>query len=164
MAEPKRHTIGAHIEEEIYIEFDSPNIICYLILAPSILLKARFVNCRFIENIFLKLYKSESNTNLEFSTPKTLTMNPDPPTGLSETKVTKLLHLKSLAEIILDDFTTCDRIIRNPLPGTRNSLPQKNAAPTQLPHQLRKPLHQPLRLEPLSQRLLNRKLTTQPNH
>lgn len=79
---------------------------------------------------FLKLYKSKPNTNLEFSAPETLTMNPNPPTGQSETEVTKLLHLKSLAEIIPDDFVTCDRIIRNPLPGTGNSLPQKRAAPT----------------------------------
>jgi hypothetical protein len=50
-------------------------------------------------------------------------MNPDPPTGLSETKVTKLLHLKSLAEKVPDGSASGDRIIRNPLSGTGNSLP-----------------------------------------
>jgi hypothetical protein len=52
VAKPKWRTIGAYIEEGIYIEFDSPTIICYLVSATSILLKAIIVNCRFIENIF----------------------------------------------------------------------------------------------------------------
>ena len=138
VAEPKRHTIGAHQEEGIYIGFDSPAIIRYLVPATCILLKARFANCRFIESIFPKLYKSEPNTSLVFSTPEILTLNPDPPTGLSETEVTKLLNLKSLAEKVPDGFATGDRIIRHPIPGTGNSLPQKRAAPAQPAKQAKK--------------------------
>lgn len=129
VAEPKRKTIGAHREEGIYIGFDSPAIIRYLVPATGILLKARFANCRFIENIFPRLQKSESNTSLDFHAPETLTMNPDPPTGLSETEVSKLLHLKSMAEMVPDGFATGDRIIRYPIPGTGNTLPQKRTAP-----------------------------------
>jgi len=56
-------------------------------------------------------------------------MNPDFPTSLAETEVTKMLHLKSLAEQIPDGFESGPRIIRNPIPGTGNSLPQKRPAP-----------------------------------
>jgi hypothetical protein len=56
-------------------------------------------------------------------------MNPDFPTSLAETEVTKMLHLKSLAENISDGFASGPRIIRNPIPGTGNSLPQKRTAP-----------------------------------
>jgi hypothetical protein len=45
VAKPKRRTIGAHREEGIYIGFDSPAIIHYLVPATGILLKAKFVNC-----------------------------------------------------------------------------------------------------------------------
>lgn len=53
--EPKRHTLGAHREEGIYVGFDSPCIIWYLVPNTGILLKARFQNCKFIEHIFLKV-------------------------------------------------------------------------------------------------------------
>ena len=58
-------------------------------------------------------------------------MNSDHHTSLPYTDVTKLLHLKSMAESIPDGFATCPRIIRNSLPGTGNTLPQKK--PTSIP-------------------------------
>ena len=126
--EPKRMTIGAHREEGIYVEFDSPSIIRYLVPATRILLKARFQNCRFIENIFPKVQIPDSNQPLDFTAPETLTMNPDFPTGLVDTEVNKIVHLKSLAEQIPDGFASGPRIIRNPIPGTGNHLLQKKPA------------------------------------
>ena len=133
VAEPKSHTVGPHSEEGIYIRFDSPSIIRYLVPTTGILLKARFVNCRFIEHIFPQVSTPTSNQKLEFSAPETLTMNPDPPTSLGDAEITKLLHLKSLAEQVPDGFATGPRVIRNPLPGTRNTLPQKRPAPNPAP-------------------------------
>lgn len=123
--EPKRHMVGPHMEEGIYIGFDSPSIIRYLVPATCILLKAMFANCRFIENVFPRVFKPDTNPHLEFLTHETLKMNPDPPTSLPDIEVTKLVHLNSMAEYVRDGFTTCSRIIRNMLPGTGNSLPHK---------------------------------------
>ena len=65
-------------------------------------------------------------------------MNPDPPTSLHDIEVTKLLHLKSMAKRVPDGFATSSRIIRNPLPGIWNSLPQKRVAPTPAPKATKK--------------------------
>ena len=130
--------MGPHREEGIYVGFDSPSIIRYLVPTTGILLKARFVNCRFIEHVFPKVFKSDPNQNLEFSAPETLMMNPDPPTSLLDTKVTKLLHLKSMAERVPDGFATSSCIIRNPLLETGNSLPQKRSALTPAPKTTKK--------------------------
>ena len=43
--EPKRHTVGPHREEGIYIGFDSPLLIRYLVPTIGLLLKCRFANC-----------------------------------------------------------------------------------------------------------------------
>ena len=54
-------------------------------------------------------------------------MNPDPPTPLANTEVTKLLNLRILAESTPDGFSTQPRIISNPLPGTGNILPRERS-------------------------------------
>ena len=128
ISEPARRTIGPHREEGIYVGFHSPSIIWYLVPNTGILLKAQLQNCRFIENVFPKVMTPESDQPLTFRAPEILTMNPDFPTSLPETEVTKMLHLKSLAEQIPDGFASGPRIIRNPIPGTCNSLPQKRSA------------------------------------
>ena len=66
---------------------------------------------------------------MNFGAPETLTMNPDPPTSLANTEVTKLLNLINLAENTPDGFSTQPRITRNPLPGTRITLPNKKPQP-----------------------------------
>jgi hypothetical protein len=57
-------------------------------------------------------------------------MNPNPPTSLPNTEVTKLLNLRHLAENTPDGFSTQPRIIRHPIPGTGNTLPSKRSGPT----------------------------------
>ena len=128
VSEPARRTIRPHRKEGIYVGFHSPSIIRYLVPNTRIFLKAQFQNCRFIENVFPKVTTPESDQPLTFRAPETLTMNPKFPTSLPETEVTKMLHLKSLAEQIPDGFASGPRIIRNPIPGTCNSLPQKRSA------------------------------------
>lgn len=125
--DPKRHTIGAHRQEGIYVGFDSPSIIRYLDPSTAALYKARFANCKFLEHKFptLTLTSPPTASPLIFGAPETLTMNPDPPTSLANTEVTKLLNLKALAENTPDGFSTEPRIIRNPIPGTGNVLPRK---------------------------------------
>ena len=124
LLDPHRHTIGAHRQEGVYVGFDSPSIIRYLD-PTTYLYKARFANCRFIETTFLKLSIPLNPQTLTFGAPESLSLNPDPPTPLSNTEVTKLLTLKSLAETTPDGFSTQPRIIRNPLPGTSQILPCK---------------------------------------
>jgi hypothetical protein len=127
--DPRRHTIGAHRQEGVYIGFDSPSIIRYLDPLTRTLYKARFANCRFIETTFPPISTPIPHPNLTFGAPETLTMNPDPPTSLGNTEVHKLLNLRALAESTPDGFSTQPRIIRNPLPGTGNTLPRKRPDP-----------------------------------
>ena len=129
ISEPKKQKLGPHRQEGIYVGFDSASIIRYIDPSNGALLKARFANCRFIETSFPALPNPPNQPPLNFSAPETLTMNPDPPTSLHHTEVTKLLHLKSLAENIPDGFSSKPRIIRNPLPGTRNTLPRQQSEP-----------------------------------
>ena len=56
-------------------------------------------------------------------------MNPDHPTSLGNSKVIKLLNLRNLALNTPDGFSTHPRIIRNPLPGTSDTLPKKRPEP-----------------------------------
>ena len=138
--EPRRHTIGAHRQEGVYVGFDSPSIIRYLDPLTCNLYKARFANCRFIETHFPPLSIPSNPTSLNFGAPETLTLNPNPPTPLTNTEVVKLFNLKSLAETTLDGFSTQPRIIRHPLPGTCTILPQKRP---DLTPSTSKPLKQP---------------------
>jgi transposase InsO family protein len=118
-AEPKRTTISKHREGGVYLGFDSPSIIRYLILATGVMHKARFQKCTFDENSF-PATSSENNKpslSLDFWAPETFTMNPDPRTSLADSEVKKLLDLKQLAKKLPDGFTNIPRITRNPLPG-----------------------------------------------
>jgi hypothetical protein len=115
----------------MYIGFDSPSIIRYLVPSTGVVHKARFENCRFIETVFPKLPSQPNSPPLVFRAPETLTMNPDPRTAISETEVQKLLHLQSIAHQIPDSFESGSRILRNPIPGFGNPksppLPKKRA-------------------------------------
>lgn len=82
-------------------------------------------NCKILEHVFPTLSSLKRSPPLNFGTPETLAMNPDPPTYLTNTETTKLIHLKSLAENVVDGFSTEQRIIRNPILGTGNTLPKK---------------------------------------
>jgi hypothetical protein len=140
--EPKRHTIGPHRQEGIYIGFDSTSIIRYLDPQTGNLLRARFVNCRFVETIYptLKQKPAPPPEPLNFQAPETLTMNHDPPTSLTNTEVLKLLNLKSLAENTPDGFSSETRIIRHPLPGTGNTLPKRPSDNlSNPPHPIKRP-------------------------
>ena len=127
VTEPKRYTIGPHRQEGIYVGFDSKSIIRYLGPTTGALFRARFANCRFLEFVFptLRAVPKPKYQDLNFIAPKILTMNPDPPTALSNTEVIKLLNLKSLAENTPDGFSSEPRIIRHPLPGTGTNLPKR---------------------------------------
>lgn len=72
-------------------------------------------------------YQHSQKPSLDFATPKTLTFNPDPPTSLPDTKVSKLFHLKSLAKNTPDGFAFGSHIICNLLHGTGNTLPQEQS-------------------------------------
>ena len=129
-AEPKRKTIGPHRFEALYLGFDSPSIIRYMDLTNGSIQKARFVNCKFVENVFPKppLDPTQKQVPLTFKSTESLTSNPDPRTALPETEVTKLLNLKDLADQVPDGFYSGPRVLRKPLPGTGNILPNKRSA------------------------------------
>ena len=105
-----------------------------------ILYKAQFANCKFLETTFRALPTTSIQPPLNFGARDTLTMNPDPPTLLPNTKVTKLLNMKSLAENTPDGFSTEPRIIRNHISGTGLNLPRKRSNPTP---SSTKPINQP---------------------
>ena len=79
--------------------------------------KVRFQNCQFDERVFPPLIPTKPKHSLEFWTPKTFMLNPDPRTALADSEVQKLLELKALTEKLPDGFNDFSRIIRNPLLG-----------------------------------------------
>jgi hypothetical protein len=58
---------------------------------------------------------------LEFWAVETFALNPDPQTPLADSEVSKLMHLKSHVEKLLDGFSNTTRITHNPLPGVGSS-------------------------------------------
>lgn len=104
--EPKRHTIGPHRQEGLYVGLDLPSIIRYLDPTTGDLFQARFTNCKFLEHVFPTLPSSSTQPPLNFCALETLTINRDPPTSLPNTEVSKLVHLKSLAENTPDGFSS----------------------------------------------------------
>ena len=117
IVEPKRITISHHRIEGVYIGFDSPSVIRYLIPSTGVLHKARFQNCKFDETTFLSVTVSIPNAPLDFWAPETLILNPDPRTTLTDSEVKKILDLKNLAEKLPDGFTNIPRVTCNPLLG-----------------------------------------------
>lgn len=88
------------------------------------ILKTRFVNYKFVKNVFSKLTlnSTQNSKPLTFKAPETLTANPDPRTSRAYSKVIKLFNLKDLADELPDGFYSGPRILRNPLQGTGNTL------------------------------------------
>ena len=115
--EPNRKTIGSHRLEGIYVGFDSPSIVRYVLPHTGTLSKARFQNCQFDERVFPSLSSDSSSQPIQFYSPQTFTANPDPRTGLADMEVKKLLDLQALAHKLPDSFSDSERITRNPLPS-----------------------------------------------
>lgn len=137
--EPQRHTIGAHRQEGIYVGFDSPSIIRYVNPSTGTLLRARFANCRFEEDMYPSLKGGASTQqscgDIIFKAPETFTLNPDPRTSLAEAEVAKILHLQKIADQVPDGFNDASRITRNPLNEAQNvparvSIPEAIIPPT----------------------------------
>ena len=125
-------TIGTHCLEGIYIGYDSSSIIRYLSIPASILLRARFQNSHFDENIFPSLPNTKNTQILDFSISQTFTQNPDPRTTLTDQEVRKLVTLKALADRVPDGFSNVPRITRDPTLGaglqSLCNLPRKRKA------------------------------------
>jgi hypothetical protein len=130
--EHQRKIIGPHRSEAIYLGYDSPNIVQYMDPSTGAILKARFANCKFVEDKFPTPPVDMLNKQvpLTFQAPETLTMKPHPWTALAETEVTKLLNLHDLAEQIPKGFFSGPRVLHNLLPETYNILPAKRHAPS----------------------------------
>ena len=116
--EPLRRMISAHREEGVYMGFDSLSILRYFIPSTGALLKARFQNCIFEENVFPHVPCPKGTSDLNFYSPQTFTLNPDPRTSLSETEVQKILHLQALADRLPNGFSDMPRVTCIPVLGT----------------------------------------------
>ena len=111
--------------------FDSPSILRYFVPSTGALLRARFQNCVFEENIFPHVPCPKGTPNLNFYSPQTFTMNPDPRTSLPETEVQKILQLQALADRLPNAFSDAPCVTRVPTPGaglTLNSCKHKISA------------------------------------
>ena len=75
----------------MYIGYDSPSIAKYLVPLAFTIHRARFQNCQFEETVFPSFPSSKENIELEFYSPETFTLNPDPKTALAEEEVKKIL-------------------------------------------------------------------------
>ena len=93
--ELQRKTIAAQREEGIYVGFDSPSILRYIIPSTSVLLRARFQSCIFEETVFPRINSPKNSPTHCFRALETLTLNPDPRAALAETEVQKILNLQS---------------------------------------------------------------------
>ena len=137
VAESHCKTIGRHCLEGIYVGFDSPSIIRYILPTTSILHKARFQNYQFDESKFPTIASSQPLATLDFWALETFTMNPDPRTALANTEVKKLLDLQILAECLPNGFSDTPHITRNPLPSAKqppiHTLPDKPSLATLAP-------------------------------
>ena len=67
--EPLRQIISAHREDGVYMGFDSPSIIRYLVPSTGALLRARFQNCVF-ENVFPHVPCPKGNPDHTFTPPR----------------------------------------------------------------------------------------------
>ena len=129
--EPLRCTISAHREEGIYMGFDSPSILKYFVPSTRALLRARFQNYVFEENVFSHVPCPKGIPDLNFYSPQTFTMNLDPCTLIPETEVQKILQLQALANKLLDAFSNAARVTHVPTPIaglTPNSCKRKISA------------------------------------
>ena len=111
-----RVPISTHCEEGIYMGFDSPSIIRYLVPSTGALLRARFQNCVFEETVFPHVSCPKGIPDLNFYSLQTFTMNPDLHTTLLEMEVQKILQLQALTERLHDAFTDAPRLTRIPTP------------------------------------------------
>lgn len=105
-AELKQKTITLHREKAVYLGYDSPSIIRYMLPGNTTIHKAQFEKCRFIENSFPAAIDLNTQSPLNFRAIETLTSNPDPRTFLSETEVKKMLNLRNLTERLPDRFAS----------------------------------------------------------
>ena len=122
VSDPKQNTMTPHRIRGIYLGYDSPSIIRYKLPRSDDIYKARFQNCKFIENKFPGS-QTKTDQSLNFKDLETLTLNPDPRTALADSEVRKLLNLQHLAENIPDGFHSGPRIVRSPVPGSGNPVP-----------------------------------------
>ena len=102
--------------------FDSPSIIRYFVPSTRALLRIHFQNCVFEENVFPHVLCPKGTPDLNFYSPQTFTMNPDPRTSLPETEVQKILKLQALADMLPNAFSNAPRMTRVPTPGASLTL------------------------------------------
>ena len=150
--EPQRRTILAHREEGVYMGFDSPSIIRYLVPSTGALLRARFQNCVFEENVFPHVPCPKGTPDHNFYSSQTFTMNLDPHTALPETEVQKILQLQALADKLLDAFADVPHVTRIPIPGSGLTLNSRKRKASALHSDANLPIEQNLeeQLEPLT--------------
>ena len=102
----------------MYMGFDSLSIIKYLVPSTEALLRARFQNCVFEENVFPHVPCPKGILDLNFYCPQTFTMNLDPCIVLLETEVQKILQLQALADRLPDAFADAPHVMRVPTPDS----------------------------------------------
>ena len=92
------------------------------------LLRARFVDCVFYENIFPSLEcVHDKEKHLNFSAIDLNFSQPDPRTGDGEREVQRILHLKSIAKNLPDAFNDASNV-------SKSLIPTKNAPIRLHPH------------------------------
>ncbi|XP_021839106.1 uncharacterized protein [Spinacia oleracea] len=101
----------------VYIGFESPSIIKYLEPSTRDLFKARFADCHFNESVFSTLGGENKQLEKEISWNELSLSNLDPRTKQCELEVQKIIHLQSLANQLLDEFTDPNRVTKSHIPA-----------------------------------------------
>lgn len=121
---------GVLVSFMLLLSLDSV-LLCILIFLPLSL--PQFQNCQLEETHFPSIETPKPNQTFEFSASETSTMTFDPRTALANAEVSKLLHLKSLAEKLPNGFSNTVRITCNPLSSVGSSpitiLPRSHLLP-----------------------------------
>jgi hypothetical protein len=84
--------MGRHCQEGIYVGFDLPSIILYVIPSVGTHQQARFQNYKFEETHFPSIKTSKPSHSLEVWALKTFILNPYFRTILADSKVSKFIR------------------------------------------------------------------------
>jgi hypothetical protein len=112
--ENRREKMGAQREKGIYIGCDSPSIIRYLEPTTGNAFRARFEDCRFIENDFPYLTDKRQQNDIDtlYKWPENLPKFTDPKDKIINEEIINTLNLQRLANELPDAFNDAQKVTK----------------------------------------------------
>jgi hypothetical protein len=117
MPPPQRTKMGPQRRMGIYVGFESPSIIKYLVPSTGDLFKARFADCHFDESVFPTLGGENKQLQKELCWKELSLSYLDPRTKECELEVQKIIHLQNLANELPDAFSDPKKVTKSHVPA-----------------------------------------------